>query len=559
MLNRIKIGARLFIGFGVLMLVIGGLSAYSVYLTNDAGSALSNVARMKAAEVLSQRVEKRILEARLALWKGLAMGDQASAGTDADEAFRLAFTRLDALLNLAKDPKRLAAVRVLKSDVADYQSKAIKARSIGGKNAAMDTPENKAIVADMTAAANKVTAVAEPLSDDFTGAADALSAEAEAHLGSASTIAITAGILSILIGCGLSFIIGRGIIGPIRSMTSAMQSLAKGDLATQIPGTGNKDEIGEMAKTVEVFKVSMIETERLRADQEVQRQRAGEERRKAMFDLAARFEANAGGIVASVTAQATELQATAQSMASIAEETSRQSTAVSAAAEEAMQNVNTVAASTEELSASVREIMQQINQSTQLTNETVAEADAANHGMQALASAMDRIGQVVGLINGIAGQTNLLALNATIEAARAGDAGKGFAVVASEVKALANQTAKATQEISTQIAAIQEATRGSAQSIQGIVERIGRVSEAATAIASAVEEQGAATAEIARNVTEAAKGTGEVTSNIAGVNTAAQHAGVAASEVLASASSLSQNSEALKMQVDTFLLEVRAA
>jgi methyl-accepting chemotaxis protein len=559
MLNRFKIAARLLTGFGMLMLMIGGLSAFSVYLTNDARSALSNVGRMKSSETLSQRLEKRILEARLALFKGLATGDQSSASTDADAAFRRAFSRLDELLDHTTDPRRLAEVRALKSDVADYQSKAIKARSFGGKNAAVDAPENRAIVADMTAAANKVTADSEPLSNEFTGAADALSAETEAHLASASTIAMTAGILSLLIGCGFSFIIARSIIGPIRSVTNAMLSLAKGDLATQIPATDYKDEVGEMARSAEVFKVNMIEADRLRTDQEVQKQRVVEERRKMMFDLAARFEANAGGIVSSVTAQATELQATAQSMASIAEETSRQSTAVAAASEEAMQNVNTVAASTEELSTSVREILQQVTQSTQLTNETVAEANAANHGMQALASAMDRIGEVVGLINGIASQTNLLALNATIEAARAGDAGKGFAVVASEVKALANQTAKATQEISTQIAAIQEATRGSAQSIQGIVTRIGRVSEAATAIASAVEEQGAATAEIARNVSEAARGTGEVTSNIAGVSSAAQHAGVAASEVLASASSLSQNSEALKTQVEAFLLEVRAA
>jgi methyl-accepting chemotaxis protein len=231
---------------------------------------------------------------------------------------------------------------------------------------------------------------------------------------------------------------------------------------------------------------------------------------------------------------------------------------VAAASEQAMRNVNTVAASTEELSASVREILQQVTQSTQLTRDTVNEANAAEHGMKALASAMDRIGQVVGLISGIAGQTNLLALNATIEAARAGDAGKGFAVVASEVKALANQTARATQEISSQIAAIQEATQDSMRSVQGIVTLIGRVSEATT-IASAVEEQGAATAEIARNVSEAARGTGEVSANIASVDTAARQTGVAASELLASASNLSQNGEALKTQVDVFLLEVRAA
>jgi methyl-accepting chemotaxis protein len=374
-----------------------------------------------------------------------------------------------------------------------------------------------------------------------------------------STLILSFSVGGLLLGATLAWLIGRGIGGPVVRMSDAMRALAGGDTSVTIPAAGRKDEVGEMAATLQVFKDTMIETERLRADQEALKQRAAEERRATMIDLAAKFEATAGGIVTDVTARATELQTTAQSMAAIAEETSRQSSAVAAASEQAMQNVNTVAASTEELSASVREILEQVNKSTQLTNETVTEAKAADHGMQALATAMDRIGQVVGLINGIASQTNLLALNATIEAARAGDAGRGFAVVASEVKALANQTAKATEEISSQIAAIQEATRGSVHSIQGIVARIAKVSEVATAIASAVEQQGAATAEIARNVTEAARGTGEVTTNITGVDTAARSAGAAAGQVLASANSLSQNSEALKRQVDTFLSEVRAA
>jgi methyl-accepting chemotaxis protein len=351
----------------------------------------------------------------------------------------------------------------------------------------------------------------------------------------------------------------QGLSRPIGRLNAVMEAFARNDLTLETPGVERGDEVGAMARTVAVFKTNALEVNRLRADQEAQIQRTVDERRTTMLDLAARFEANAGGIVTSVTAQATELQETAKSMTSTAEETSRQSAVVAAASEQAMQNVNTVAASTEELSASVREILHQVTQSTQLTKETLNEANAADQGMQALASAMERIGQVVGLISGIAGQTNLLALNATIEAARAGDSGKGFAVVASEVKALANQTAKATQEISTQITSIQEATRGSVRSIQGIVTLIGRVNEAATTIASAVEEQGAATSEIARNVSEAAKGTGEVSNNIANVNTAAQQTGVAASKVLASASNLSQNGKALKTQVNAFLLEVRAA
>jgi methyl-accepting chemotaxis protein len=366
--------------------------------------------------------------------------------------------------------------------------------------------------------------------------------------------------IGLLVALTAALLIGvQGLSRPIGRLNAVMAAFAHDDLTAEIPGVGRGDEVGAMARTVAVFKTNALEVNRLRADLEAQKLRTADERRKAMLDLATRFETNAGGIVTSVTAQATELQATAQSMTSTAEETSRQSAIVAAASDQAMHNVNTVAASTEELSASVREILQQVTRSTQLTRDTLNEATAADQGMQALAAAMERIGQVVGLISGIAGQTNLLALNATIEAARAGDSGKGFAVVAGEVKALADQTAKATQEISKQISAIQEATKGSVRSIQGIVTLIGRVNEAATTIASAVEEQGAATAEIARNVSEAAKGTGEVSNNIASVNMAAQHTGAAASEVLASASNLSQNGEALKMQVDAFLIEVRAA
>jgi len=546
------------IGFGLLMLVIAGLSGFAYYSGSDARDALANVVRLKGDEVASQRVEKRVLEARVALWMGLATGDQ-SASARFGAALKAATLRADELVAVTTDPKRLAAANALKSELDDYASKAAKELAIGGKNPALDLAENKALVADAVASTGKLTAIAEPLTDAYSAAAEGLASETAALLSRTAMIAMITGIVSLLLGCGLSFVVSGSITRPVRAMTSAMQSLAKGDMATRIPATDSRDEIGQMAKSVEVFKTNMIEADRMRGEQEALKQRAAEERRKAMIDLAGRFEATAGSIVTGVTAQATELQATAQSMASSAEETSRQSSTVAAASEQATQNVNTVAAATEELSASVREILQRVTESTQITNKTATAANAANTEMMALASAMDRIGQVVGLINGIAGQTNLLALNATIEAARAGDAGKGFAVVASEVKALANQTAKATEDISAQISAIQTATRASVSAIQGIVTQIGQVNETAAAIATAVEEQGAATAEIARNVAEAAKGTGEVTTTIAGVDTAAQQSGVAAGEVLAAASSLSQNSEELKVQVDAFLREVRAA
>ena len=286
---------------------------------------------------------------------------------------------------------------------------------------------------------------------------------------------------------------------------------------------------------------------------------AEDDRRKARETLAQKFETAIAHLVDGVTAAAGQLQTRAQTMAATAEETSLRSTTVSAASEEATQNVNTVAAATEELSASVREIARQVEHSTRMSGAAVSQARDTNVQIQGLAVAVEKIGAVVKLINDIASQTNLLALNATIEAARAGDAGKGFAVVASEVKALAGQTAKATEEISAQITTIQEATAASVTAIQTIAGTITQVNETAAAIASSVEEQGTATREIAVNVAEAARGTAEVTANISGVSAAAHQTGVTAKEMLVAAGDLSSSGETLKRQVDQFLSEVRTA
>ena len=278
----------------------------------------------------------------------------------------------------------------------------------------------------------------------------------------------------------------------------------------------------------------------------------------AQVALADNFEANVKGIVESVSSSATEMQGSAQSMSSTAEETSRQSTAVAAASEEASTNVQTVASAAEELSNSVEEVGRQVGQSNKIAQNAVEEAQRTNDKVQGLAEAAQKIGEVVNLINDIASQTNLLALNATIEAARAGEAGKGFAVVASEVKSLANQTAKATEEIAAQIGAIQAATTDAVSAIQGIGSTIGEISEISTAIATAVEQQSAATKEIAANVQQAAAGTQEVSENISGVTQAASETGEAAGQVLGAAQELSKQSEALREQVDSFLIEVRA-
>jgi methyl-accepting chemotaxis protein len=385
------------------------------------------------------------------------------------------------------------------------------------------------------------------------------SADQEAAFSASYSVSFFGGLGSFVIALLMGILMTRGISGPIARMSNAMVKLAHGDTAVDVPGLGRKDEVGEMADAVQVFKNNLIETNRLRADQEAQKERAAVERRQAMMDLAAKFEADAGEIVDSVTTQATKLQGTAQSMVQASETTSRQSTVVAAASEQTTQNVNAVASATTELSSSIGEISRQVTLSTKMTEEAVSEANGANTQMQNLAAEVQKIGDVVKLINDIASQTNLLALNATIEAARAGEAGKGFAVVATEVKTLAGQTAKATEGITAQINAIQERTNVSLLSIQGITARIGRVSETASSVASAVEQQGAATQEIARNVAEAANGTTEVSKNISGVSTAAQQTGAAATLVLTAAGDLSRSSAALKSQVQKFLLEVRAA
>ncbi|TXN06198.1 HAMP domain-containing protein [Methylobacterium sp. WL64] len=346
---------------------------------------------------------------------------------------------------------------------------------------------------------------------------------------------------------------------PIQRMTKIMSRLAGGDTGVTVPARDRHDEIGAMAAAVEVFKDNMIRTRALEVEAEQARAAAEEQRKAGMREIADSFEKAVGGIIGRVSSSATELQTTASALSAMAGQTSAQSGAVASAAEEAASNVNTVAAAAEELGSSVQEIGRQMDGSAKLAQSAVDEAGQTNALVHELSAAVARIGDVVGLISSIAGQTNLLALNATIEAARAGDAGRGFAVVASEVKALAEQTAKATDEIAGQIARVQGSTGQAVTAIGSITGRIQDISTVATSIAAAVEEQGAATQEIVRNVGQAAIGTGEVTSNIAGVAEAAEATGQSAAQVLGAASELSRQSERLTVEVSRFLNTVRAA
>jgi methyl-accepting chemotaxis protein len=353
--------------------------------------------------------------------------------------------------------------------------------------------------------------------------------------------------------------VNRTISRPLMGVVGSIGELAEGNTATNVPGQERSDEIGKVASAIQILKEKMIQAEHIKTDQATAELRAAEQRKSDMLKLADDFENAVGQIVEAVSSASKELEASAGSLASTAERAQELSTTVSASSEEASSNVQSVSAATEELSSSVSEIGRQINETARIASEAVAEARATTEHVSGLSKAASRIGDVVELINTIAGQTNLLALNATIEAARAGEAGRGFAVVASEVKALAEQTSKATGEIGQQIADIQAATRQSADAIGQISTTIERLSEISATIAASVEQQGAATQEISRNVQQAASGTQRMSASIVDVQRGANETGSASSQVLSSARALTSESHRLKSEMGRFLGTVRSA
>jgi methyl-accepting chemotaxis protein len=431
--------------------------------------------------------------------------------------------------------------------------------------ASADTPEDTAKSVELLK--SQCAPLAEAVLQEQTKVVDDLVAYAKTTASNVSAEArsgIRLAVVLVTLGLALSlagamWVCIRGLSRPIANLKVAMERLAAADLHVNVPEVDRQDEIGQMARAVEVFKTNGIEVEKLKAQQAEIEGRASKQRRQDMERLATAFEDSVGEIIQNVSAAATRMESSANSLTLTAEKTAERSSVVTSAADTASSNVKSVAASAEEMALTVQEISSRVRESAKIAGQAAAQAGQMNGGVTKLSDAAKHIGDVIDVISSIAAQTNLLALNAAIEAARAGEAGRGFAVVAAEVKSLAEQTTTATGEVSQQISSIQQATEESVSAIKEITETINLVSDISSRVAVAVEEQGAATRQIAINVQQASEGTSTVASNISDVERGAAETGTASAEMLSAAQSLSAQSQRLRSDVETFLATVRAA
>ncbi|RQH13726.1 HAMP domain-containing methyl-accepting chemotaxis protein [Bradyrhizobium sp. RP6] len=575
LVQNLRIGTKLAIASALGVLLVGAMIAsqmlgnVSVREITESAVAQQQIARDAVkAEAAVRGMQLAVRDLRLAN----SQADIQKANQSLEDQQKSTGLLVDRMLRLSHEAENRARMEKLRSMAADYGKAAQQISGVRSEILAASGADSASRAAklneDAVRIAREVTLPIAAELDvligqiaDYAGRkSEEKNAAAATRMKSSEQLAMLVGALAMLVLVGSWLMSFLTIARPIRALTVAMDKLAGGDFSVVLPGLGRKDEVGGVAAAVEKFKVVSEQKAREEAEAKIrQDQIAAAQRKTEMHKLADSFEAAIGEIVDTVSSASTELEASASTLTSTAARGQELTTMVAAASEEASTNVQSVASATEELSSSITEISRQVQESARVASNAVSQARTTTDRVGELSAAAARIGDVVELINTIAGQTNLLALNATIEAARAGEAGRGFAVVASEVKALAEQTAKATGEIGQQIASIQTATEHSVGAIKDISHTIEKLSEISSTIAAAVEEQGAATQEISRNVQQAAAGTHQVSSNIIDVQQGASETGSASSQVLAAAQSLSGDSNRLKLEVGKFLGTVRAA
>jgi len=552
-----KIRGRLFAGFGVLIALIFASTALTTVFGRNTAASVAEVHRTTTIVEGMKDALATVRQGRVQTWSYVATGD-ATYLKGRDDAFDLFVKQIGMIESLITSPAGKQATAAFHDAVTEFEAKAKQLDELKTKGITQDSPEFLAAIAAADGVAKLYAQAEEKAVIHEVEMSEVARAAANDGLQTADTISIGFGLTALVLGMLVAWFIARGIATPVKAMTDAMGALAAGDLTITIPAMTSTDEIGDMAKAVDVFKQNALEARRLAA-RDAEETLAKTERAARIERDIGMFDSSVRGALDLLAASATEMQSTAESLAGGANEASERSATVAAAAEQASASVQTVAAASEEMSSSIAEITRQVTKSSEIAVRAVQEAEQTRVTIAGLNEAAQKIGAVVRLINDIASQTNLLALNATIEAARAGDAGKGFAVVASEVKTLATQTAQATEEIATQITAIQSATTGAVGLIEQINGTIERMSEISTTIAAAMEEQGAATQEISRNVQQAARGTEEVTQNIVGISRTVAATGAGSSQVLGAAGQLGTQATVLRTDVAAFLEKMRSA